>query len=273
MQMTDRPHIAPSSPGPAPGSVPASELPAPGSARRRQRSVGSQAEDADVRLALVAAAQRQLAGSADGDIATRAVCQEAGVTQPVLYRLFGDKQGLLDAVAEAGLERYAQRKSDLEVSDDPVADLRAGWDDHTAFALDNPALYRLMFAPRTGSASTVQRRIFALLEATLTRCAAAGALTTTPRQAAQLILAANTGLALSLIAQPALFDDPELSRRTREATLSTILNETGAAATSRSVRDAARQLHAQLRLEGTQQLEAVEVALLNRWLERLDTTR
>jgi len=272
MQKTDRPSVATSSPHPAPAPVPASELLPAGSARRRQRSVASQAEDADVRLALVTAAQRQLAASTDGDVATRAVCQEAGVTQPVLYRLFGDKQGLLDAVAEAALERYAQRKSDLEVTDDPVADLRAGWDDHTAFALGDPALYRLMFAPRPGSASTVQQRIFALLEATLTRCAAAGALTTTPRQAAQLILPANIGLALSLIAQPALFDDPELSRRTREAVLATILDEAGAAAATRSVRDAARQLHAQLLLDGTPDLEAVEVALLNRWLERLDTT-
>ncbi|MBB2903335.1 AcrR family transcriptional regulator [Kineococcus radiotolerans] len=273
MQMTDRPHVAPFSPSPAPGSVPASELPAPGSARRRQRSVAGQTADADVRLALLAAAQRQLAGSADGDIATRAVCQEAGVTQPVLYRLFGDKQGLLDSVAEAGLERYAQRKSNLEVTADPVADLRAGWDDHTAFAVDNPALYRLMFTPHPGSSSTVHQRIFALLTATLTRCAAVGALTTTPRQAAQLILPANIGLALSLIARPTLFDDPALSRRTREAVFAAVLDETGAAARERSVRDAARQLHAQLLLEDAPALEAVEVALLNRWLERLDTAR
>ncbi|WP_337059381.1 TetR/AcrR family transcriptional regulator [Kineococcus sp. G2] len=221
----------------------------------------------------MAAALRQLASSTDGDIATRAVSQEAGVTQPVLYRLFGDKQGLLDAVVEAALERYAQRKGGLESTGDPVADLRAGWDDHTAFALDNPALYRLMFAPRSGSAASAHQKIFTLLEATLTRCAAAGALTMTPRQAAQLILPANIGLALSLIAQPALFDDPDLSRRTREATFSTILVEAGAAATTNSVRDAARQLHAQLLLEGTPELEAVEVALLTRWLERLDTTR
>ena len=81
------------------------------------------------------------------------------MTQPVLYRLFGDKQGLLDAVSEAALERYAQRKSGLEVTDDPVADLRTGWDDHTAFALENPALYRLMFAPRPGSSAAVHERI------------------------------------------------------------------------------------------------------------------
>ena len=43
--------------------------------------------------------------------------------------------------------------------------------------------------------------ISALLEATLLRCAV-GALATTPRLAAQLILAANIGVALGRIAQP-----------------------------------------------------------------------
>src|SRR3954471_8784627 len=104
--------------------------------------------DATIRAAMIEAALRQLAGSSDHDVATRAVCEEVGVTQPVLYRLFGDKRGLLDAVADAGFDRYARRKQELEVTDDPVADLHAGWADHMSFAAENPALYQLMFAPR-----------------------------------------------------------------------------------------------------------------------------
>src|SRR3954468_4719353 len=115
---------------------------------RRRRGATGPADDATVRTALIEAAERQLAASVDGDIATRAVAEEAGVTQPVLYRLFGDKRGLLDAVADTGLQRYARRKTDLEVTDDPIADLYAGWDDHMAFAAEHPALYQLMFAPR-----------------------------------------------------------------------------------------------------------------------------
>src|ERR1044071_7343516 len=98
----------------------------------------------DVRAAMIAAAEEQLV---TGEIATRAVCEEVGVTQPVLYRLFGDKNGLLDAVADAAFEQYARRKQDLEVTDDPVADLYAGWNDHMAFAAENPSLYQLMFTP------------------------------------------------------------------------------------------------------------------------------
>ena len=48
------------------------------------------------------------------------------MTQPVLYRLLGDKRGLLDAVADQGLERYAALKGAQRKTDDPVADLSTG---------------------------------------------------------------------------------------------------------------------------------------------------
>ena len=237
---------------------------------RRRRSAAGPADDATVRAALIEAAERQLTASAEGDIATRAVSEEAGVTQPVLYRLFGDKRGLLDAVADTGFERYAQRKSELEITADPVADLYAGWDDHMAFAAEHPALYQLMFAPRPQSAATAYRRILELLERTLLRCAAAGALTTTPRLAAQLILPTNIGVALGRIAQPGLFDDPALSHRARDAVFSAVLTDPAAPSGPDPVRSAARQLRSQLALTGTDRLEPVEAALLDRWLERID---
>ncbi|HEY2058066.1 MAG TPA: TetR/AcrR family transcriptional regulator [Amycolatopsis sp.] len=236
----------------------------------RRRGATGPADDTTVRAALIDAAERQLAASADGEIATRAIAEAAGVTQPVLYRLFGDKRGLLDAVADTGLERYALRKTELEATEDPVADLYAGWDDHMAFAADNPALYQLMFAPRPHSAATTHRRILQLLEATLLRCAAAGALATTPALAAQLILPANIGVALSRIAQPELFDDPELSHRARDAVFSAVLTDPVVSSGPDPVRSAARQLRSQIALTGTDRLEPVETALLDRWLERID---
>ena len=87
-----------------------------------------------------------LAASPNGDIATRAVCEAAGVTQPVLYRLFGDKDGLLAAVADAAWEAYLSDKRAAEASADPLEDLRHGWDQHMAFALAHPHAYRLVFA-------------------------------------------------------------------------------------------------------------------------------
>ncbi|MEV4355938.1 TetR/AcrR family transcriptional regulator [Nonomuraea sp. NPDC004186] len=222
-----------------------------------------------LRTAMIEAAVRQLATSANHEIATRAVCEAVGVSQPVLYRLFGDKHGLLDAVADHGYERYAAIKAAQERTHDPVADLHAGWDGHMAFAKENPALYQLMFAPRPWSHSTARDRVMDLLVAALTRCAAAGALTVAPRTAAQLILSANVGTALDHISRPALFDDPALSHRMRDAVFSYVLTATTAHNDADPVRAAALRLHAQLDLVGTEALEPAETALLRRWLERI----
>jgi AcrR family transcriptional regulator len=218
---------------------------------------------------MIEAAEHQLTTSSDNEIATRAVCEAVGVSQPVLYRLFGDKRGLLDAVADHGYERYAKLKAAEERTADPVADLHAGWDGHMAFAKENPALYQLMFTPRPWSHSTARDRVFDLLLATLVRCAAAGSLKVEPQTAAQLILSANIGSALDHIARPALFEDPALSQRMRDAVFSHVLTETTAQKDADPLRTAALRLHAQLELVGTDALEPVEIALLLRWLERI----
>ncbi|GIH49241.1 transcriptional regulator, TetR family [Microbispora rosea] len=222
-----------------------------------------------LRAAMIEAAEKQLATSTDNDIATRAVCEAVGVTQPVLYRLFGDKRGLLDAVADHGYERYAALKAAQEQTTDPVADLRAGWDGHMAFARENPALYQLMFTPRPWSRSTARDRVFELLEETLVRCAAIGALRVDPPVAARLILSASVGTALDHIASPELFDDPALSHRMRQAVFAHVLTEATAREDADPLREAALRLRAQLDLAGADALEPVETALLRRWLDRI----
>jgi len=66
----------------------------------------------------------------------RAAAAAAGVQAPTIYRLFGDKQGLVDAVAEHDLRTYLRQKRTDGPSDDPVEDLRLGWDVHLGFGLD-----------------------------------------------------------------------------------------------------------------------------------------
>ncbi|WP_026405165.1 TetR/AcrR family transcriptional regulator [Actinomadura rifamycini] len=222
-----------------------------------------------LRAAMIEAAERQLASSSDHEIATRAVCEAVGVSQPVLYRLFGDKRGLLDAVADHGYERYTVLKAAQERTGDPVADLHAGWDGHMAFAQANPALYQLMFTPRPWSRSTARDRVMDLLVATLTRCAAAGALKLAPRTAARLILSANVGTALDHIADPALFEDPAPSHRMRDAVFAHVLTTATARDDADTLPTTALHLHAQLDLAGTDALEPAEIALLLRWLERI----
>lgn len=223
----------------------------------------------NLRAAMLVAAEQQLMESATQDIATRAVCEAVGVTQPVLYRLFGDKQGLLDALADEGLERYARRKGKLVTTADPVADLEAGWDDHMAFAEESPALYQLMFSPRPWSRSTARARVLELLVATLTRCAAAGALAVEPRPAAALILSANVGLALNRIAALESFADPSLSHRLRDSVFAATLAEPPPPGPAAPLAESALRLRAQLALTPSAALDPAELALLHRWLERL----
>src|SRR3954471_15968330 len=114
------------------------------------------ASDPELRQRLLPPPREQRVRSTTNDTPTRAVCERAGVSQPVLYRLFGDKQGLLDALVDDGFAGYVERKSALRETADPVADLRAGWDDHMEFARTDPAVYQLMFVPRPGRTSAAR---------------------------------------------------------------------------------------------------------------------
>jgi AcrR family transcriptional regulator len=226
--------------------------------------------DEALRSALLRAAEEQLVAALDGDIATRAVCEAVGVTQPVLYRVFGDKRGLLDALADVGLERYAARKAELEVSDDPSADLRRGWDDHLAFAREHAALYRLMFAPRPWASSSARDGVTALLERTLTRCAAAGMLRVDVRVAATMLLAANVGLALDGMSANRQDDSDEVADALRDAVLGAVLVQPPSP--ERGDVDAAsrHQLRARLEAGRSSPLLPEEAALMRVWLDRLD---
>ena len=96
----------------------------------------------DVRARIVGAAELIAAGVGCGR--QRARRTAAGVQAPTIYRLFGDKRGLLDAVAEHGLEGYVAGKAERVPNADPVEDLRDGWDMHIAFGLAHPGLFAIM---------------------------------------------------------------------------------------------------------------------------------
>lgn len=99
------------------------------------------------RTRILEVAAELLAKSPNGDISTRAVCEAAQIGAPVLYRQFGDKNGLLSAVVDHGFDTYLATKREHVPGADPVQDLREGWDSHVAFARAHPNLYRLMNSP------------------------------------------------------------------------------------------------------------------------------
>lgn len=221
-------------------------------------------EGVDVRTRILEAAADLLAHS--GDFSTRAVCEAAGVGAPALYRQFGDKEGLLAAVVDHGFERYLAGKRAAKPSGDPVRDLRDGWDNHVAFALAHPNHYRLMYSGLStppGAAAEAHGLLLAVLE----RCAAAGRLTLPPPLAAQMVMAANAGVALSMITRPELYPDAGFSVRVRESVLAAVLaaprpepDDVAATATT---------LAAQLPSAVPGDLTAAEVTLLQEWLARL----
>lgn len=176
-----------------------------------------------MRAAMIEAARRLLEDSPVGNVSIREVCEALGAGRSVLYRHFGNKSGLLNAVIDEAFSRYIERKRSREHMIDPVTDLYACWDDYLDFAAANPALYRLMFSPALPKVPEAAGRIFVLLTEALDRCAVAGALRIPSREAAQMILSANTGVALSTLSQPDRFADSGLSARIRDAVFATCL--------------------------------------------------
>lgn len=167
-------------------------------------------------------AAAELLDAAPGEpVSTRAVCERAGVAAPTLYHHFGSKQGLLDAVVEFGLGQYAAQG---DADDDPVSDLRRGWDQHVQYGLDHPAFYVLLYG---GIAPGRPCKVTAVAQAQLTRllerAERRGLLRVPVDEAAEQIVAANVGVTLQLIAEPAGAADLELSVALRENVLAGLL--------------------------------------------------
>lgn len=160
-------------------------------------------------------------------VSTRAVCDRAGVGAPEIYRQFGDKQGLLTAVADVGFARFLAAKERNPRTEDPVADLRAAWDGHVAFALDNPHLYRLMFTPAGDSRPRAIEDAQALLLAAVERCRAVGRLRTDPALACRSILSANVGVCLMALSFPEPFGDAAVSAAVRDAVIGRVTGDEG----------------------------------------------
>jgi AcrR family transcriptional regulator len=219
------------------------------------------------RAQLVEVAAHLLATQGPDAVTTRAVALAAGMQAPTIYRLFGDKNGLLDAVAEHGFASYLARKPPVGADADPVESLHAGWELHVGFGLANPELFRLMYTTlRTPHGRAVAATGTGILQARVHRVAEAGRLRVTERRAADLIHAAGTGVVFTLIDQAAAERDDTLADTAWESVCATILTEastgaaTGPAAAAVTLRAALPELTA---------LTAAERTLLGDWLDRI----
>lgn len=213
-----------------------------------------------------------MATSPTGEISTRAVCEAAGVTQPVLYRLFGDKDGLLAAVVDSVWDQYLSMKRAAETSADPLDDLYAGWASHVAFALEHPHAYRLLFGSALSKRPEAGGEAMRLLRKNLERLAAQGRLRTTPEEAAQIVMAANSGVSLALLLRGADYPHRSISEATRDAVYGSLVTDTAVDMPAEGAFVAATTLRASLASPALHdELTPAESALLDEWLGRIQT--
>ncbi|MFI2261260.1 TetR/AcrR family transcriptional regulator [Streptomyces tubercidicus] len=201
-------------------------------------------------------------------VTTRAVADTAGLQPPAIYRLFGDKDGLLDAVAEHGFAAFLATKHVDPDPQDPIEDLRAGWDVAIEFGLANPALFTLMYTEPTRINSAAFKAGMEILMGRIRRLAAGGWLRVDEELAAQVIHATARGAVLTWLSLPQDRRDPALLTTLRESMVAAVTNQQPA------VQDpgpagAARALRAAL--PGRTNLSNAEQHLLREWLNRLAT--
>jgi AcrR family transcriptional regulator len=225
---------------------------------------------AGTRSKIVDVAARLLQEQGPAAVTTRGVAQGAGVQAPMIYRLFGDKDGLLDAVAEHVMATYVSAKPAIVAAAsaanvDPLDDLRAGWEMQVDFSLANPALFALLSVPGRGLHSPAAQSGMEVLRSRVRRVASTGRLRVSEQRAADLIRAAGTGAVLTLLSTPPGERDSGLAGAMYEAVLREILTDAPAAPESGPIAAAValRALAPQLDM-----LSDAEQKLLSEWLDR-----
>ncbi|MFI6686570.1 TetR/AcrR family transcriptional regulator [Streptomyces sp. NPDC050485] len=233
---------------------------------------GSSASDAaaigreQTRQRVIEAAIDLLTRGGRDAVTTRAVADAAGLQPPAIYRLFGDKDGLLDAVAEHGFAAFLATKHIEPDPRDLIADLRSGWDVAVEFGLTNPALYTLMYSEPTRATSAAFKAGMEILMGRIRRLAAGGWLRVDEELAAQIIHATARGAVLTWLSLPKHRRNPALLTTLRESMVTAVTNQqpavrdTGPAGAARALRAA---------LPEQTPLSSAEQHLLREWLDRL----
>ncbi|KQO60000.1 hypothetical protein ASF23_15225 [Curtobacterium sp. Leaf261] len=210
-------------------------------------------------------------------VTTRAITTALHIQAPTIYRIFGDKQGLLDAVALHGFSNHLASWTGWTPGADPIESLRQGWDMHIAWGLQHPHVYSIAYGdPHPGSSTAAADAIDAILRTQIEVAATDGLLAVPVEDAVAMLRATGVGVVFTLLAMPVDRRDMSLSTRGREAALGAVLAERGQAQEQGhghghgqgAVRlGAAMQLRQQV--ADSTALTPNERALLGDWLDRL----
>lgn len=211
-----------------------------------------------------------LEGGGPSAVTTRAVSAVAGVQAVAIYRAYGDMDGLVEAAVDRGFEQYLRAKTDRVRHEDPVEDLREGWDLHIGFGLAHPHVYALMYGrPDTRRPGRAAAHADEILHGLVDAVARAGRLATDVESAARAVHAAGRGVTLSLIEVAEDQRDPLLSHRVREALLAAVTSDEPTAPHAASPRASYAAALAATAGDGPAVLSATELGLLQEWLVRL----
>lgn len=219
------------------------------------------------RADIVAAAAELLRTGGARAVTTRAVAQAAGVQTPTIFRTFGDKEGLMEAVAEHVMAGYAADKTMKAATEDgdPVDDLRAAWHAHLQFGLANPEVFLLLTNPGRLQRSPATAAGADVLRERVGRIAAAGLLRVSEARAVDMIRAAGTGAVLTLLSEPEPERDLGILDELLQAVLGNILTATPAPPAS----DVGAVVNAfRAAMPDLPTLSDNERSLLSEWLDR-----
>lgn len=84
-------------------------------------------------------------------LSARKLAAESGTSTMAVYTHFGGMTGLIDAMAGEAFARFTHALTDIEQTDDPVADYMVMGVHYREFALANPQRYQMMFGTSADS--------------------------------------------------------------------------------------------------------------------------
>jgi AcrR family transcriptional regulator len=105
----------------------------------------------DVRAQLVEAGMRVLERDGMAALSARKLAGETGTSTMAVYTHFGGMTGLIDAIAGETFVRFTAALTEVEQTDDPVADFFVMGVHYREFALANPQRYQMMFGTSADS--------------------------------------------------------------------------------------------------------------------------
>lgn len=104
-----------------------------------------------VREQLVDAGMRVVERDGLSSLSARKLAAETGTSTMAVYTHFGGMTGLIDAMAREAFVRFTHALTEVEQTDDPVADFFVMGINYREFALANPQRYQMMFGTSADS--------------------------------------------------------------------------------------------------------------------------